>query len=261
VAAWLLAARPDENTIRLFGPPETEERDFDWLWRHLPADTRLSNRTMTEGALLLIGPEAPSRIAGVPNPGHASTVTWGMHKAFAVRGTALGMDGCLLVAPLERLHALHAHGRALGLPAVGARALDTLRLWNGVPRRGLDIDTATTALGSPIAGFIDGDKPDFIGRAAVLTERATGPARRLVRLAVDGDDPPCENDTVFAGEEALGLVGSAAPAPETGRAFAFATIPAAHATEKTLLTVEILGQRRPARVMGPPVRPLLEAAQ
>ena len=261
VASWLLAARPDEDTIRLFGPPETEDRDFDWLWRNLPPSARLANRTMDEGALLLIGPEAPARVPQAPAAGRAGAIEWGGHKAFAVRGTTYGMDGCLIVAPMERLPALHAQALATGIAEIGVRALDALRLWNGVPRRGLDIDIGTTALGSPLAALIDWGKPDFLGRAAASAERTQGLARRLVRLSVEASDPPYENDTVFAGEEALGLVGSAAPAPEAGRALAFASVPAAHAVEGTALAVEVLGGRRPARVLGPSARPALKAAQ
>ena len=254
IAAWLLGARWTQDRYALFGPPEHEDRDFDWLWRNIPPgfDARLENGTNRDGALLLVGPGTPRLLDQSPEAASAHEIVAGGVRAMAVRGTAYGSEGFLVTAGFERLAALHGHFRAAGVREIGLRALDALRLWNGVARRGLDIDSATTAGESALAARIAWQKRDYIGRDTAHGERARGPARRLAWIEVSSDIPPHQNDAVFDGDRAIGLVGSGSCAQETGRALAFASLPAALAAPGTPLAIEILGARKAAVVLAPP---------
>ncbi len=65
------------------------------------------------------------------------------------------------------------------------RAQDSLRLEKGYGVWSLEFAQSYTAAMAGLDRFIAFDKGEFIGRAAALAERASGPAQRLVLLAVD----------------------------------------------------------------------------
>ncbi len=144
--------------------------------------------------------------------------------------------------------------------------------------------------------FVAYDKPDFIGREAALAERAEGPRLRRVTLVVDADGADAIHDEPIwarVGDEDFGTVaaphghgaprfdatGQTLPPPVPARdgdwrvvgwvtsggyghfvglSLAQGYVPAALAdrSEDGVFEVEILGQRRAARIaMEPPFDP------
>src|SRR5262249_61728862 len=86
---------------------------------------------------------------------------------------------------------LMAAGRDLGVRPVGLDALSGLRLEKGYRDIGVDIDTTGTPLSAGLGFAVAWDKPGgFVGRDALLAERAAGPLRdRVVSLAVADPAP------------------------------------------------------------------------
>jgi dimethylglycine dehydrogenase len=103
--------------------------------------------------------------------------------------------------------------------------------------------------------FVDLEKPDFAGKAALVQESGRGPKERLVPLLLDevgdADAPACA--TVWKAGERVGLVTSGGFGYAIGRSIALAYLRRDLAAIGTRLEVEILGERRRATVASEPI--------
>ena len=79
-------------------------------------------------------------------------------------------------------------GEPLGLKPFGMFALDSLRIEKGYRTWKGDLSTDYTLLQAGLDRFIHWDKPDFVGKQALLAERERGPSKRFVTLVVEAGD-------------------------------------------------------------------------
>lgn len=102
--------------------------------------------------------------------------------------------------------------------------------------------------------FIAWGKNDFIGQGPALAERQQPPARKLVAMAVDAADADVVAwEPILSGDTVAGFVTSGGYAHFAQTSVALGLVPRELAAEGTPLTIEILGQRRPARVITTPL--------
>jgi 4-methylaminobutanoate oxidase (formaldehyde-forming) len=112
-----------------------------------------------------------------------------------IRITYLGELGYELFVPTEQ--AVHVYdrlvkaGAPLGLRHAGLKALASLRMEKGYRDYGHDIDNTDSVLEAGLGFAVDLKKPDgFLGRDAVLAQKATGPlCRKLVQVLVKDPAP------------------------------------------------------------------------
>ncbi len=94
------------------------------------------------------------------------------------------------------------------------------------------------------------DKGDFIGRDAAKRILADAPKRRLAIFAVgDGDVDPMGNEPILSGGEVVGRLTSAAYMFHVKHSGGLGYIRSDLVDESSRLEVEILGERRPARIL------------
>jgi dimethylglycine dehydrogenase len=145
---------------------------------------------------------------------------------------------------------LWAAGQDLGLRPFGMRAMMSLRLdkWFGSWGREFSPDYFPGETG--IDRFIRWNKPaDWIGKAAALKEKAEGPKRKLVPIVVDaGDADVVAWEPIWLDGKVVGWCTSGGYSHWTGKSVAQGFIPADRVQDGLALEVEILGERRPARV-------------
>jgi dimethylglycine dehydrogenase len=145
-------------------------------------------------------------------------------------------------------------GEPLGLVDFGYRALESLRLEKAYRLWGADLSADWTPLQAGLQRLVSFDKGNFIGRDALLRERERGPTHRLSCLVVDEIGADAHgNEPIFEGERTIGYVSSGGYGHAVQASIAFAYLPAEHAAVGTELTVGILGERRPARVVAAPL--------
>jgi dimethylglycine dehydrogenase len=145
-------------------------------------------------------------------------------------------------------------GRALGVTHFGGRALSCLRLEKGYGSFNKDFRPDYTPAETGLDRFVDFSKADFVGRAAVLRERTTGPKRRFVVMEVAGAD--CEvvgYESIMKDGEAVGYVTSGAYGHCIGKSLAAGYVPTALAREGARFEVDILGEMRTATVRLEPL--------
>jgi aminomethyltransferase len=178
--------------------------------------------------------------------------------------------------------ALAETGPAYGLKPTGLLALDVARIEAGLllidvdffsVRKALTTSQVYTPFEMGLDRLVDAGKGPFVGRRALQAERAAGPKRRIVGLALDWPEierlyeavglPPAAQATasrvavpVFMNGHQVGRMTSSTWSPALKQMIGLATIDAAHATAGTRVevehTVDVVRHRAGARVVATP---------
>jgi dimethylglycine dehydrogenase len=252
----------------LIGSAAAEWHDKDWLMHHLPSDgsVRLANVTADFGTLVVAGPHSRAVMAAVSaadfsTPAFpwrtARTIELGPAQALALRISYVGELGWELHLPVQHMRDVYGRvwraGEAEGIRDIGIYAVDSLRLEKCYRAWKQDLEIGYSPLSASLDRFVRLDKPDFIGRPALLRERERGPAHRLVPLLVEGDVDAPYCSTVFHGGERVGIVTSAGFGHRIQRSIALAYIRSDVATEGQRVDIEVLGNRVAATVAREPL--------
>jgi dimethylglycine dehydrogenase len=134
---------------------------------------------------------------------------------------------------------------------VGMYSLNSLRLEKsfGIWSREFSRDYAPRMAG--LTRFIDYEREMFVGRAAALLDRDTPPARRLVTLAIDAEDADATGyEPIFRGDELVGYVTSGGYGHCARTSLAMGYVASTVEDESQDLTVTLLGDPRPARLLS-----------
>ncbi len=150
---------------------------------------------------------------------------------------------------------LTAHGADLGIRPFGMRAMMSLRLDKWFGSWGREFSPDYTPAETGLDRFIRWNKPsDWIGRAAAMAEKASGPKRRLVNMIVDANDADVTAwEPIWLNGSVQGFCTSGGYSHHTGKSLAMGFLPADRATDGTQVEIEILGERRPAAVHMAPL--------
>ncbi len=163
----------------------------------------------------------------------ARDIDLGFARALCVRITYLGELGYELYVPAEQ--AMHVYeqviaaGAGLGLRHTGLKALASLRMEKGYRDYGHDIDNTDSVLEAGLGFAVALDKPGgFIGREAVLAQKAAGPlTRRLVQVRLTDPEPLMHHaEVVHRDGVAVGYVRAASYGHTLGGAVGLAMIDA-----------------------------------
>ena len=134
----------------------------------------------------------------------------------------------------------------------GLGARDTLRLEMGMALYGHEIDDTTTPLEANLGWVVKLDKGDFVGRAALIAQKAAGLTRRLVGFQMTGRAFPRPGYPVFHAGDPSGAVCSGTVGPSVGVPIGTCYLPSAAAQPGESLAVEIRGAQFPATVVRMP---------
>ncbi len=197
-------------------------RDWADAWG---LNVRILNQTMSVGAINVTGPRATELLArgGVADPPkhlhHQSAVVAGVPcRIFRLSFTGevsyeLHHSAAQSVALWRRLLDL---GQDLGCRPHGLETLLALRLEKGHIVVGQDTDFDSTPRRINHEWAVKLEKPDFVGRQALLRTNKVALDRQLAGLALDGPAPP-EGALIWDGTTNLGYVTSSAFSPALGR--------------------------------------------
>ena len=145
-------------------------------------------------------------------------------------------------------------GQPHGITPFGMRAMMSLRLDRHFGSWLAEFSPDYTAAETGLDRFIDWRKTGFIGEEAARAERETPPARQLVAFEVDADDADATAyEPVFIDGTVQGFVTSGGYAHHSGQSIALALVPRNAAAPGLTAEIELLGQRRAARLIETPV--------
>jgi sarcosine oxidase subunit alpha len=199
----------------------------DWIdaWG---LDVRVMDRTISLGAINVTGPLAATllqRVGMADLPGflqhvHADVAGVPCH---VMRLSFTGESSFELHHPVhlsvELWQALMAAGRDLGVHPHGLQALFALRLEKGHVIVGMDTELDTTPRRIGMEWAVKMDKPDFIGKAALLRTSGLADHRRLFGFTMDGP-APAEGSPISVDGEIVGHVTSSFRSPLLGHTVA-----------------------------------------
>ena len=119
-----------------------------------------------------------------------------------------------------------------------------------MPLYGHEMTDAITPLEAGLDAFVKLDKPDFVGRGALIN--AGAPKRRRVGLKLTGRGIAREHCPVYADGAQIGATTSGTHLPFLGYPAAMALVDSAFAEVGRTVEVEIRGRRVEARIVPLP---------
>lgn len=143
-------------------------------------------------------------------------------------------------------------GVPLGLKPVGLGARDTLRLEMGYALYGNDIDEQTTPLEADLGWVVDFDKPDFIGKEALLGQRRKGVERKLIGFGLMQPGVPRRGYKIYSNGKQIGTVTSGNISPTLNKGIGMGYVQVAYAGLDAEILIEIRGKAIPAVVVKRP---------
>jgi aminomethyltransferase len=243
------------------------DKDFAWMQQVLAEsamnDVTLNNRSSEFAQLALQGPKSEEILAALTNVVLADIVYYHFCegvvadvKMIISRTGYTGEEGFELYLPATAAvnvwQQLLVAGALHGLLPIGLGARDTLRLEKGYALYGHELSESISPLEAGLAWITKLDKPDFVGKAALLAQKNHGIPRRRVGLVMQERGIPREGYPVFDGDREVGVVTSGTMSPTLKVGIALALVEPAAAGVDSELQVAIRNRRMSAKVVRTP---------
>ena len=241
------------------------EEDTAWMRAHLSSGVTLDDRSDAYAGLAVQGPRAAQLFDRFfegrhsrPARNEVKRIEVDCFHLLISRTGYTGEDGFELFFPSERAalvwNELLSAGAEFGIRPCGLGARDTLRLEMCYPLNGSDLSPDHTPLEAGLSVFIDLDKPEFIGREPLVTQRREGVPRRLVPFRMSGKTPPPRaHYGIFKDGVKIAETTSGSLSPSLGVGIGMAYIPTAFARINELIEIDIRGRRFAAVIEKKPL--------
>lgn len=249
------------------------EKDFDWMTQQAAKlkeaqgwDIILENLSDQYGQLAVQGPEAVTVVETRLGLRCADLSFYTFESLQATAGDVqeeiivsrtgyTGEDGFELYGSPAYIRAAWAaltdcKGQGSAAKPCGLGCRDTLRFEVGLPLYGDELSDEITPLEAGLGMFVSLDKGDFIGREALLKQKAEGLSRRIVGLELEGKAIARHGYEVVdpESEQVVGHVTTGYLSPSTGRSVCMAMVSAPCNKLETPLQVRIHRKLHPATV-------------
>ncbi len=261
VAAFMSVSRITPERYIVTGWSESEQRDQDWLLKHVPAaGVTVQNVTAARGAFVIAGPESTRILEAATGQklddvkvGEFRKPNIGMATVRVLRVDGITKPAWEVHVYLENALGVYQRiveaGTAHGLTDIGMRAYETLRVEAGLPRWGADMAHDSGIDEAGIAHLVDKAKKGFVGQDA-MASRANGKGRHMTLLSITGSGTnPWGGEIVVKDGKDAGFVTSGAYAQADGTCLVLARVDGPAAKAGSTFEVEIFGERYPATVV------------
>ena len=243
-----------------------ELRDLDHLrqGRLEGEQVHIVNVTDERGVLVLVGPRSRDVLAKLTDsPLDSGAFRWLSGKEISVAGRSVralrvnyaGELGWELHPPMEHVEGLYdairEAGEAFGIANFGLYALNSLRIEKAYRGWGAELTNEVTMIDADMGRFIKFDKEDFTGKEATLKQQDR--TMQLVYFEVDATDSDVRGgEPIFDGDTCVGVTTSGGYGHFVQKSLGFGYVTPALAKPGTQLGVDLLGERRQARVLKEP---------
>ena len=262
----LLIYRRGEGRYMVVVNAGTMPKDWGWFSQHAAGrdDVTLTNISDETALLALQGPLAPQILQPLTDT-PLSEIAYYHFRPGAVAGIEClisrtgytGEDGfelyCTPTSAVALWNTLLEAGKPAGLLPAGLGARDTLRLEAGYCLYDHELTEDITPLEAGLGWSIKLNKAaDFIGKQALVEEKANGLRRKLVGIELRERGVPRSGYAILKDGERIGAVTSGTMAPTLGRAAAMGYVPPADAQLGAEIGVDIRGKLTPAVIVPLP---------
>jgi len=235
----LTVVRESEDGFYIITATGQQLKDFDWITRHTPegADAVLTDISEDRSVLSLMGPNSRALLEKVSDAdfsndgfafGDSKLINISGIEVRAIRLTYVGELGWELHVSADQAPQLWDALMVADptLRPAGNNAISTMRIEKGYRALGHELSPDETPLEAGLSFAIDWDT-DFVGRGALLEQKAKGLTKRLVTFILE--DPEVilwgSEPILWNGKE-VGYTTSAAFSPTLGRSVALGYVSA-----------------------------------
>ena len=259
----LVYKRGDDDYLLVINAGNTP-KDVDWLRYHAKGyDLRLEDVSDEWCQLALQGPRSQEILQPLTKAALAAMkyYTFVQDNVSGVpcivsRTGYTGEDGFEIYGPAEAAetlwYAVLGAGAPHGLVPAGLAARDTLRLEAKMALYGNDIDDTTTVLEADLAWILKLEKGEFLGRDALLRQKAEGLTRTLVGFETEGRAIARHGHKAVSQGTEVGTVTSGTFAPFLRKNIGLAYLPIGLTPPGSRFTIDIRGREEPAVVVPTP---------
>lgn len=238
-------------------------KDLEWFRDHARANCDIADISDDTALIAVQGPKAVAmvdelsdgRLAAMPRFAFGEAAVAGVACMVARTGYT-GEDGfelaCAAHDAAKLWSALHDAAIPLGGLPIGLGARDTLRLEAKLPLYGQDLDDDHTPLEAGLGWAVKFDKAEFIGRSALVEQKAAGLRRQLVGFSIADQARAIARHgyIVKRGDADVGVVTSGGPGITVGGAIGLAYVDIEATAAGTELSIDCRGKRVPATVVS-----------
>ncbi len=230
----LIVYRLDEEKYLVVVNAATHDHDVEHMRKHILADTSFVDISEETGLISLQGPLSKEILSPLVEGGNLPVQYYSSFQHVFIAGFDCmvsrtgytGEFGYEIFCPVDGTEKIWTlileSGRSKGLLPCGLGARDTLRLEAAMPLYGHEMDETVSPLETGLDFGVKLDKPDFIGRDALL---ANPPQRERIGLKVVGRGIVREETELFFHGEKLGETTSGTFCPYLKGAYAMALVP------------------------------------
>jgi aminomethyltransferase len=241
------------------------DEDFAWMQSHLAPGVGFQNRSDEFAGLAVQGPRSAQLFEAFfhgkySRPARNEILAMEIDGAvcYIARTGYTGEDGFEVFCPADRAvkswNDILRKGAEFGIKPCGLGARDTLRLEMCYPLNGSDLAPDTTPIEAGLSIFVDLQKPQFLGREALLRQKQEGVKRRLVPFKMVGASPPPRaHYAIYKGDQKIAETTSGSLSPTLKAGIGMAYIPTEFARINEQIEIEIRGKRFPAVIEKKPL--------
>ena len=237
-----------------------KDKDFQWLSSHKLDETAVVDLSPSTALLAVQGPNAlpvtekvlEYELESMRYYSFADLLYHGERIRVSRTGYT-GEDGFEIYLPPhlapQLWEELLAVGKPYGIQPIGVGARDTLRLEMRMSLYGNELTEEITPLEAGLGKFVDFDKGDFIGREALLKQKAAGVKQKLVGFVLKERGIPRQGYKILKQGQPIGFVTSGSMSPSTQKAIGLGYVDSEHAKAGNIIEIEIRNQKVPAEII------------
>lgn len=239
------------------------DKDFDWMRSHAPKGLSVENVSNQYSQIAVQGRHAQQILEKLTEVPLADIKYYWFRQgqvlgepSIIARTGYTGEDGFEIYVPWDRgpriWNALLEEGARFGIKPCGLGARDTLRTEMKFPLYGHEIDRDLNPLEAGLSWVVKLDKPDFIGKQALVEKRERGLMRTIVGIRSLGKAIPRQGYALESAGKRVGVVTSGTLSPSLKVGIAIAYVDKSLSDVGTKIDVVIRDQRVPHEIVETP---------
>ena len=267
IEADVTITRLSEIAYLVVTPAATRLADQVWLTRNaINFNVVITDVTAGEGVLAVMGPNSRKLLQKVSpncfdneiNPfGTSQEIEIGMGLARVHRVTYVGELGWEIYCSSDQaghiFDTLYEAGKDFNLKLCGMHMMDSLRIEKGFRHFGHDITCEDHVLEAGLGFAVKTNKPNFIGRDAVLRKKESGLDRRLLQFVLTDSEPLLyHNEPILRDGKLIGHLTSGNYGHTIGAAIGLGYVPCKNETVADILAsnyeIDVAGSKIKANV-------------
>ena len=234
------------------------DKDVEWMQQHLEGyEVDFEHQSDYYGQIAVQGPEAETVVEEVLGLAckeltfyTVKTIDTAGETVIVSRTGYTGEDGFEIYGSHDFIRQcwdkLIESGRC---KPCGLGCRDTLRFEVGLPLYGDELSADISPVMAGLSMFCKFEKPEFIGRDALLKQKTEGVERRVIGIELEGRAVPRHGYPVLAEGRQVGEVTTGYNSISTGKSVCMALVETAHAKLGTPLEIQIRKKTFPGIVV------------